>query len=496
VSGHEDVAGPDSRRSDPHRFDRRTLVVGAAALAVAAACSSESTDGAGDDSDGDGAGDGGGEDAVVTSGGARSVPRPVAVVRTSWSTDPLAFGSYSFLAVGADPEMRSRLAAPIDGRVFVAGEATDRADPATVHGALASGERVAAEVAAVAEPGEHVVVVGAGASGAHAARLLADAGYVVTVVEARDRVGGRIGTVRSADWPFPVELGASWAHAIGTNDLAATLERLGVAAVPFDYEPSALAADRGRIADVEAFVDGVEDAIGEAIEWADDLDTDVALAEAVVGSGAAADLDPAALQYVYDSAITTEYGADPDEMSAWWGFVEGSDGDDLLVTGGYAAVVEALLHGLDVRLAAPVTSIAHDDTGVDVTVFEAGTETVLGVDRVVVTVPLGVWKAGTVVFDPPLDDDRRGAIDAIGFGLLDKLWLRFDERFWTDETLMWSIVGGDGYDEWFNLAPVTGEPVLLALVGGARARALASLTDDEAVELALASLQRFVDAGW
>jgi hypothetical protein len=77
---------------------------------------------------------------------ARRVPEPLAMIRTSWSADPWARGSYSFLPVGADPALRAALAQPIDGRLFFAGEATSATAPATVHGALESGRRVAAEV--------------------------------------------------------------------------------------------------------------------------------------------------------------------------------------------------------------------------------------------------------------------------------------------------------------------------------------------------------------
>jgi len=67
---------------------------------------------------------------------ARRVPEPLAMIRTSWSADPWARGSYSFLPVGADPALRVDFARPFDGRRFFAGEATSTTAPATVHGAL------------------------------------------------------------------------------------------------------------------------------------------------------------------------------------------------------------------------------------------------------------------------------------------------------------------------------------------------------------------------
>ena len=202
-------------------------------------------------------------------------------------------------------------------------------------------------------------------------------------------------------------------------------------------------------------------------------------------------MDAELLRHYLDSEIATEYGADADELSAHWGFEEGTEGDDILVIGGYGTIVRSLLEGIDVRLSSPVTAVAHDDRGVRLTV--GGTEETF--DRVIVTLPLGVLKAGTVTFDPPLPAAKQDAVDHIGFGLLDKLWLLFDEPFWTEESLMWTVAG-DGYGEFFNLQPLAGAPVLLALAGGDKARHFETLTDDEVIDAAVASLQRLVDGGF
>ena len=167
---------------------------------------------------------------------AHRVPEPLAMIRTSWSADPWARGSYSYLPVGAQPALRAALAQPIDGRLFIAGEATSGTAPATVHGALASGRRAADEVAAVADTKEVVAVLGAGMAGLAAARALLDEGYSVVVFEARDRIGGRVATVRSDAWPIPVELGASWVHDIAASDLATQLHNLAIDTAKFDYD--------------------------------------------------------------------------------------------------------------------------------------------------------------------------------------------------------------------------------------------------------------------
>jgi monoamine oxidase len=76
----------------------------------------------------------------------RAIPDPVDAQITRWASDPLAFGSYSFNALGATPDMRDDLARPVDGRIFFAGEATERDYFATVHGAYLSGLRAAEQI--------------------------------------------------------------------------------------------------------------------------------------------------------------------------------------------------------------------------------------------------------------------------------------------------------------------------------------------------------------
>lgn len=444
------------------------------------------------DGDGDGANDGANNTgADVSRPGA--VPTPAGMVRTSWSTDPYALGSYSYLPVGATPQARAALAEPVGGRLFFAGEAVHADNPATVHGAQATGYAVAAAVDNEADAGELIVVVGAGIAGATAAQALVAAGHEVIVVEAQARVGGRLHTVRPAGWPVPVERGASWVHAIHASNLADELDALGVATVPFEYADVVVGAD-GELAD-DDFTDGVSDAVEAAIEWADELDDDVSLADALVQSGAAAEVDAAALAHFLRTELTTEYGADADELSAWWGTEEGSEGDDLLVVGGYGALVDAALTGLEVRLGWPVAGVAHGDDGVVVT--GPGGE-VIEADRVIVTVPLGVLKAGAIAFDPPLPAGHQQAIEAMAMGLLDKVWLRWDEPWWSETAEQWTRVAAadDSFTEWFNLAGLTGAPVLLGLVGGAEARGWAARSDDEVLAAALASLDQFRAAGF
>lgn len=84
--------------------------------------------------------------AVLSEAAGVQLPAPTDSVVTRWSSDPFARGSYSYAKLGQQPRDVGVLAEPVDGRVLFAGEATDAASPATVHGAFRSGLREAQRI--------------------------------------------------------------------------------------------------------------------------------------------------------------------------------------------------------------------------------------------------------------------------------------------------------------------------------------------------------------
>lgn len=413
---------------------------------------------------------------TVTPTPAPAVPSPERWLRSAWTSDPFSRGAASFIRVGATPQQRAVLAAPLEDRVFFAGEATASDRPGSVLGAYDSGARASAEVLDRAVEGERMAVVGAGAAGATVARSLADAGFDVTVFEARDRVGGRIHSVSDDAWPIPVQLGA-WT--LGEDD-AAFLGRLRLLGVEeLDLEPAV-----GWSASGETATPGF-DAVRQATDRAADQPADSSLADALDAAGADVE-DPALEASLAWLAATT--GADPDAASSW--FAPAIPPETLIgAAGNLSGLVENPLTDIQVTLSSPVVRIAYDERGVSLRI---ATGEALSFDRVVVTVPLGVLQNESIEFSPELPTAHRGALAALGMGAIETAWLRFEERFWSTDAVIWHVVGGDGLIRtWFNLEPATGEPVLVGLVGGGAAAEFAALDDDEAQAAALASLVFF-----
>ena len=409
-----------------------------------------------------------------------AVPGPTAWMRSTWSTDPYSRGAMSYLPAGGTPQLRKDLAAPIDDRVFLAGEATDSDRPGTVPGAIASGQRAAAAVVAAAASGERVAVVGAGAAGAAAARVLTDAGYAVTVLEARERTGGRIRSVVDKKWPVPVQLGAWLSNGEDADTLGGILAAQGIHLLTFGT-PTGWSKDGAAPA--------IDDApLRNALAQAAGAPSDVPLAEALKAAGA----DPADPALAAALAwLQARTGVDAAKASSW--YPPPSNPDSLVgADGDLGVIVQDALKGVKVTLASPVIRIAHDDSGVS---LRLGTGESLSFDRVVVTIPLGVLQQHAIEFSPALPFSHRGAIAALASGYVETVWLQFDHTFWNVDADLWHVVGGDGpVRTWLNLQPVTGRPVLVGLIGGPEAEAFAKLGDAEAEATARGSLTYFVAA--
>ncbi|SMH42153.1 Monoamine oxidase [Rathayibacter oskolensis] len=448
-------------------------------------------------------------EAPVPTPSTTAVPTPAAFVRSDWGADPYALGAASYLAVGATPEHREDLAQNVLDRLFFAGEATDTDAPATLQGAWNSGVRAAGEIAAIAADGERIAIIGGGLSGAVAARRLVDAGYDVTLVEARERVGGRIATTTPDGWPIAVDSGA-WALVGAGPALRESVLDAGVSTSAVDLATVLSVTDDG--AEVDTGSTG-PDALTRALEWGAEQSRDLPLAEALAGSGAP---DPASAEAGSgdgDSQRVAAYlaggaalrtGAAAAELSSWYGLgdasaavtaeelSDASDDADAVVTDGLAPLVETLLADVEVSLRAAVSGIGYDEDGASIRLATGESFTA---DRVLVTVPIGVLKTDAIVFDPALPFAHRTAIAALGSGVVDSLWLRFDEPFWDTGAVTaarWSLIGSDaGITEWVNLEPVTGEAVLVGLVGADQALSLQALSDDELLRVAQTALEPF-----
>ncbi|HWZ68178.1 MAG TPA: NAD(P)/FAD-dependent oxidoreductase [Stellaceae bacterium] len=257
-----------------------------------------------------------------------------------------------------------------------------------------------------------VAVIGAGAAGIGAARRLREAGVVsLLVLEARDRVGGRVNTIEPAG--FPLDRGAEWLHSADRNPLSPIAKSLGLSVHSRPPEWTTRLRRSGET--VEAEADWI--ATREAQSWA----RRKAAAEPVDRSLASLLVPGERWNDLLDASSTWGNGAELDRVSVK-DYVRYEDsGTNWRLREGYGRLFEDLAEGLPVAREAAVSRIDHRGRAIRL-------ETACGIvtaARVIVTVPTSIIVGEILRFDPPLPDKIEAAA-GLPLGVDDKLFISLD----------------------------------------------------------------------
>lgn len=346
--------------------------------------------------------------------------------------------------------------------------------------------------AARACPNDPVVVIGAGLAGLSVARQLQRLGWPVVVLEARARLGGRVHTSRQ--WSgWPMDLGASWIHGLQGNPLTALAREAGARMVETSYDASLSLDAAGRAFEPdEALARAWLDRAWKAAGRRDQDQSLLAALEALPQWAQATPKQRTAVLHHINATLEQEYGGAADELSAWYGTDSAEfGGGDALFPEGFDQLVVHAARGLDVRLSAPVASLAPGR----VTLADGR---VLRASHTVVTVPLGVLKTGGIRFEQALHPARTQAIETLRMGLLNKCWLRFDRVHWPDDVdwMEWQGPQVGRWGQWVSLAHRLKAPVLLGFHAAHAARALEGLSDRDTVASAHEALRAMFGNGF
>ena len=316
------------------------------------------------------------------------------------------------------------------------------------------------------------IVIGAGAAGLAAARDLSSAGKSVAILEARQRIGGRIFTLHETNLPLPIELGAEFIH--GEAEETFKIVEAG-AFLAYELPNNRWISDRGKFRRLPNFWATTKrirmriPARGRDVSFAEFLNKQ-------------RNLSPR-LKAMMMNFAEGYNAAHADRLSAKSLRATEDEEDDpkqWRVADGYDSVIESLRAGLDpsrstLHLGCEATEVKWSRGSVEVTSRKGET---FHAAAAVITIPIGVWKSADAIrFDPPLREKER-AIRKLEVGHVVKVVLGFHERFWDPERVF--VVSRDPFmPTWWTTNPVRSSMLTGWAGGHAADRMLAAqdLTD-------------------
>jgi monoamine oxidase len=336
----------------------------------------------------------------------------------------------------------------------------------------------------------HLLVIGAGAAGLMTARELVRAGKGVTILEARDRCGGRIYSLPSDEFGYPAEGGAEFVH--GAAPVTRSLMREArVSLQPrggrrWSTRAGALSSDEAPVPHASRFYQALAE-----------VKVDLPIADFLETQFPGRQYD--ALRRSITRTVEGYDAADPSRASTfairdeWMVRDEGEHGR---VAGGYGALIDYLLSecgrlGATIHTGAAVRAI---DEGSGRTAARCHDGAVFEADAAILAVPLPLLSE--IVLPPPARKRAAAAAD-IGFGNVVKILLRFTTKWWADHggrdlADLSFLISDAKVPTWWTQHPA-GNPVLTGWFAGPKADRVASLTETDLVDMGLASLAEIFD---
>lgn len=333
-----------------------------------------------------------------------------------------------------------------------------------------------------------VIVIGAGMAGVTTARALTQAGLRVLILEARQRFGGRIHTLRDF-CDAPLEAGAELIHGRDAKTWA-DVRAAGLIVRPSPHQ-------RGAMMN-----------IGDGARWLPRILIDPRVWPAFtilsrVARAASSDRDLSAGEFIRqqryrgaarviaEMALSAHPPGALDEIGIKGFVADGvlrlETGSDFRIEAGYDRLVEHVARGLEIRFGFVANSIEWSLDGVKV---DASDGRSVDARAAVLTLPVSVVKSGAIQFKPRLPDSKREALNGLVMGPVLKILMLFEESFWPRRfsalfcgvgpaTLYWNVY----------YASQVETPVLCAYCTGSRAEALGNVSEEEAIDRVLQDLR-------
>lgn len=331
-----------------------------------------------------------------------------------------------------------------------------------------------------------VLIIGAGAAGLMAARELSAHGHAVTILETRNRAGGRMHTLHPTAFTVPVESGAEFVH----GKLPLTLQLLQEGGIPYTpVEGRMIEVRKGRWHRQDHFVDGWD----TLMEHLQALQQDMTVRDF---------LDTHFSEHRYEELRRSVQrfaegydGADINKASvlSLRGEWEKEEEEQYHITGGYERLTDYLItqcirQRCLLHFSAPVKTIRWKEGAVEALTQDGKSFTA---SKVIITIPLGVWQQpagkGSIEFTPAIDQ-QFAAFRQIGFSSVIKVSLEFKQSFWQEyEKELGFVFSEEIFPTWWTQLPHPA-PFLTGWINGPQAISFTHTPPEKMLQYALYSL--------
>lgn len=340
-----------------------------------------------------------------------------------------------------------------------------------------------------------VVIIGAGAAGIAAGIELQKANINFIILEARNRIGGRTYTDQEILQSTPIDLGASWIHSYGPNNVLYKYHRsldvhnaeieMGHVRLCLDYDGNTFTNENQRQArDIFEQIYDHLDTLNYRRNTNEDQSMEQAM-QAIYEKLVTSDGTVKRLVDLYLAGEEQYDGSNLTDLSVkHWGVGSGCGGDRSVSIGyGNLIVKIANQHNLPIQLNTLVTKIDATDVERILLTTTVENSSTISCRRLIITIPLGCLKKETILFEPPLPDWKRNAINQMGMGLMNKLVLRFGHHFWDRDVraIMHACNQQRGRFRMTLCLPPPANTLIL-FVTGSFARELENLNDEQILE--------------
>lgn len=290
-----------------------------------------------------------------------------------------------------------------------------------------------------------MAIIGAGLAGLRCADILLSHGFKVTVIEGRDRVGGRLHQQKLPNGRL-VDMGPNWIHGTKDNPMLDLAKQTGTMVGSWDNGSYAFDEFGDVLEEGEQLSDTMWEIVQDAFKHSNKLSGEIHDKES---------LHDFFQEKVIEKIPETDEGYEKKRrtvlhMSDLWGAFVGSpttrqslkffwleeclEGENLFCAGTYEKILDKIakpaLAKADIKFKKRAEGISYRSDPLDHVKINLSDGSVLEVDEVVVTSPLGWLKKNLSAFEPPLPIRLTKAIESIGYGCLEKVYITFPKAFW------------------------------------------------------------------